>query len=60
MACRANPALVKLESKRPQYAIQGLLWSVLKVKEEVEDRTVVFLREMMKYSRTKNRLSTSG
>jgi hypothetical protein len=55
-----NPALVKLESKRPQHAIQGLLCGVTKVKEEAEDKTVIPLRQMIKHSRTENRLSTSG
>lgn len=41
MICRANPALVKLESKRPQHTIQGLLCGVAEVKEEAKDKTVI-------------------
>jgi hypothetical protein len=50
MNCRANPALVKLESKRLQHAIQGPLCGVAKVKEETEDKTFVFLREVVRHS----------
>jgi hypothetical protein len=46
-------------SKRPQHAIQGLLCGVAKVKEEPDDKTVVSLHEIIKHSRTKNRLSAS-
>jgi hypothetical protein len=44
---RANPALVKLESKRAQHAISGLLYSVTKVKKEAKGKTVVPTQEMI-------------
>jgi hypothetical protein len=56
---RISPALVKLESKRPQHAVHGLLCRVAKVKEEAEDTTVVSLCEMIQHSRAKNRFSAS-